>query len=117
MSVGTREKELKEEGLKDNHDYIIGREWMKANGFAYCVKDTCGFFKVIAEKKTGKILGCSFVAGQETGVDIHEIVLAIEKNMTLFDIVETSHFHPSSIEAIRDGCLNAIRNMEKFKIV
>lgn len=111
MSVGSREKELKEEGLKENVDYVVGREWMRANGFAYCVSQTCGFFKVIAEKKTGKILGCSFVANGENNIDIHEIVLAIEKEMTLYDIVETSHFHPSSIEAIRDGCLNALKNI------
>jgi len=110
MSVGKREHELKSQKLKENKDYIIGREWMKANGFSSCVKDSCGFFKVLVEKKTGKILGASFVAGIENKIDIHEIVLAIEKGLTVYDIAEMSHFHPSSIEAIRDGCLNAIKN-------
>ena len=108
MSVGYREHELKSIGKKENIDYVVGRKWMLANGFAHCVKNTTGFFKVLAEKKSGKILGCSFVANQETCIDVHEIVLAIENNLTVFDIAKTSHFHPSSIEAIRDGCLIAI---------
>lgn len=62
-----------------------------------------GFVKVLADKKTGRILGAT-IAAPYAGEMIHELTLAIAHDMTAGDIASTMHAFPSWSEAIRIAC-------------
>ena len=98
-SVGMSEDDL----IKRDLDYkksvvplgIIGRS---------IITDTHeGFVKVLADKKSGRILGAT-VAAPSAGEIIHEMTLAIQHNLTANDIANTMHAFPSWSEALRVAC-------------
>lgn len=62
-----------------------------------------GFVKILADKKTGRILGAT-VAAPSAGEMIHELTLAIAHNMSAADIANTMHAFPSWSEAVRVAC-------------
>lgn len=62
-----------------------------------------GFVKVLADKKTGRILGAT-VAAPSAGEIIQELTLAIQHNLTASDVASTMHAFPSWSEAVRIAC-------------
>jgi pyruvate/2-oxoglutarate dehydrogenase complex dihydrolipoamide dehydrogenase (E3) component len=56
-----------------------------------------GFVKLLANPKTGEILGGSCV-GPSGGELIHEIVTAMAKRMTVHELAATPHYHPTLAE-------------------
>lgn len=62
-----------------------------------------GFVKILADKKTGRILGATVVA-PSAGEIIHELTLAIQHNLTASDVANTMHAFPSWSEAVRVAC-------------
>lgn len=62
-----------------------------------------GFVKVLADKKTGQVLGATVVA-PSAGEIIHEFTLAIQHGLTVSDIASTMHAFPSWSEAVRVAC-------------
>lgn len=56
-----------------------------------------GFAKLIADAKTGEILGGSCV-GPSGGELIHEITTAMAKRMTVGELAEVPHYHPTLAE-------------------
>lgn len=59
-----------------------------------------GFIKVVAQKKTGRILGAT-VVGEGAGELIHEFALAMKHDLPLGKIAATIHAYPSRSEAVR----------------
>ncbi len=96
-SVGKREKEL-EEGT-----YITGIAPLSANGRARTMVEREGFIKVIADKKSHRIIGM-----QTVGENVSEMIMvgavAIEKGLTLEDIAYTIFPHPTISEFIKEAC-------------
>lgn len=88
---------LPEQALDNNYDIIIGNYPYLALGKALADSKTEGFAQIIAEKKSKKILGAQ-VIGNEASSIISEMTLAISKNMTLEDIFDTIHPHPTTSE-------------------
>lgn len=62
-------------------------------------KTELGFFKLIVEKTTGKILG-SLIMLENASLIINEIALAISANLTIKDLQAVGHTHPTLSEAI-----------------
>jgi pyruvate/2-oxoglutarate dehydrogenase complex dihydrolipoamide dehydrogenase (E3) component len=56
-----------------------------------------GFVKLLANPKTGEILGGSCV-GPVGGELIHEIVAAMAKHMTVKELAAMPHYHPTLAE-------------------
>jgi pyruvate/2-oxoglutarate dehydrogenase complex dihydrolipoamide dehydrogenase (E3) component len=56
-----------------------------------------GFVKLLADPKTGEIIGGS-CAGPSGGELIHEIVTAMAKRMTVHELAATPHYHPTLAE-------------------
>jgi pyruvate/2-oxoglutarate dehydrogenase complex dihydrolipoamide dehydrogenase (E3) component len=56
-----------------------------------------GFVKLLANPKTGEILGGSCV-GPSGGELIHEIVAAMAKRMTVRELAAMPHYHPTLAE-------------------
>uniref|UniRef100_A0A0N5ADN0 Dihydrolipoyl dehydrogenase n=1 Tax=Syphacia muris TaxID=451379 RepID=A0A0N5ADN0_9BILA len=100
--VGKSEEALKEEKV----DYKIGRFQFIANSRAKTNNDTDGFVKVLADKKTDKILGIHII-GPNAGEMIAEGVLAMEYGASCEDVARVCHPHPTLSEAFREAHLQA----------
>ena len=111
-SVGMTEEEAKESGI----DVIMGEFPFTASGKAVAMNEMDGEVKVVAKKDTKEIIGAQIV-GPEASVMIAELALAVEKNLTLGDIANTVHTHPTlpeaSMEACKDGLGEVIHMVKK----
>lgn len=103
-SVGMSEEEAKAAGLAT----LSGTFPFKANSRARCTGEDEGFAKVVAEKESGRLVGVHLICAHASELII-EGVLAIQKKMTLDEIANTCHAHPTFSEAIKEACLNALK--------
>lgn len=99
-SVGKTEEELKSEGI----EYNTGKFSMMANSRARSTFDDQGFVKILACKKTDRVLGAHIIA-REAGNTIHEVVVAMEFGGSSEDIARTCHAHPTYNEAVKEAAL------------
>ena len=89
---------------------LIGKEYKKgvfpfvANSRAKTNDDYDGLIKVLADKKTDKILGVHII-GPNGGEMIAEAVLGIEYGASSEDIARTCHAHPTLSEALKEACM------------
>jgi dihydrolipoamide dehydrogenase len=98
--VGYTEERCKEEGI----EYNKGKFPFSANSRAKAVNDTNGFVKVIACKKTDKVLGVHII-GPQAGTMIAEAVTAMVYGASSEDIARTCHSHPDLNEAVKEAAL------------
>ncbi len=99
-SVGKTEEELKEAGI----EYRAGKFPFTANGRAKANQQTDGFVKILADKKTDKVLGVHII-GTQAGEMIHEAVTIMEFGGAAEDIARTCHAHPTLSEAVKEAAL------------
>jgi len=97
-SVGMKEKDAAEAG----YEVATGKFRFTALGKAMVIEDTTGFVKVVADKKTEKVLGASLVGPHVTDI-IHELVLAVHAGITVEQLAEMIHAHPTLPEAIHEA--------------
>tara|TARA_B100001121_G_scaffold294751_1_gene298550 strand:+ start:373 stop:1773 length:1401 start_codon:yes stop_codon:yes gene_type:complete len=100
-SIGKTEEQLKELKI----DYKIGKFSFMANSRAKAIDDTEGFVKILAEKKTDKVLGAHLI-GPHAGELIAEIGVAMEFGASSEDIARTCHAHPTFSEAVKEAALS-----------
>jgi len=99
-AVGKTEEELKAAGI----DYRVGKFPFTATPRARTSGETDGFVKLLADRKTDRILG-AHVIGPDAGTLIHEIVLAMEFGASAQDVALTCHAHPTLNEAVKEAAL------------
>ena len=99
-SVGKTEEDLKAAGV----DYNVGKFPFMANGRARAMGSVEGFVKLLADKKTDKLLG-AHILGPDAGTLIAEIALAMEFGASAEDVARTCHAHPSLNEAVKEAAL------------
>ena len=99
-SVGKTEEQLKEAGI----EYNAGKFPFTANGRAKANKTTEGFVKILADKKTDRILGIHIV-GVNAGEMIAQAVTAMEFSSSSEDIARMCIAHPTMSEAIKEAAL------------
>lgn len=92
-STGLKEKDL------DPDKIIIGKFPVSANGRARTMEERDGFAKVIADKETKKVLGFAVVSPSATDM-IMEGVLAVKHGLTVEEIANSIHPHPTLTETI-----------------
>ncbi|KAJ3130563.1 dihydrolipoamide dehydrogenase precursor [Physocladia obscura] len=98
--VGLNEAEVKAKGI----EYNVGLFPFVGNSRAKTIDDAEGTVKIIAEKKTDKILGAHII-GPGAGEMIAEAVLAIEYGASSEDIARTCHAHPTLSEAFKEAAM------------
>lgn len=98
--VGKTEETLKAEGI----DYSVGKFPFSANGRARAMGQTEGFVKILADKKTNKVLGVHLI-GPRCSELIAEAVLAMAFGASAEDIALTCHAHPTLTESIKEAAL------------
>ena len=97
-SVGLHRKEAKDMG----YDLLIGRFPYVALGKAKCLGEERGFILILADKKTSKLIGASCI-GAEAPELIAEIALAMKNKLTVNQVAETIHSHPTLSEMVLEG--------------
>jgi dihydrolipoamide dehydrogenase len=101
-SVGRTEQALKDAGV----ECAVGKFPFAATPRARANGYTDGFVKILADKRTDRVLGVHIV-GPEAGTLIHEAVLAMEFGGSAEDIARTCHAHPTLAEAMKEAALDA----------
>lgn len=99
-SVGKTEEELK----KLNIEYNVGKFPFMANSKAKVNDEADGFVKILADKKTDKVLGVH-ILGPDAGNLIAELALAMEFGASSEDVARTCHAHPTLTEAVKEAAL------------
>ncbi|WP_336278668.1 dihydrolipoyl dehydrogenase [Bartonella sp. CB175] len=99
-SVGKTEEELKAAGI----DYNVGKFPFMANGRARAMQKSDGFVKILADKKTDRVLG-GHILGFGAGEMIHEIAVLMEFGGSSEDLGRCCHAHPTLSEAVREAAL------------
>jgi dihydrolipoamide dehydrogenase len=99
---------LTEDEAKANGRTIkVGKFPFAALGRALSVNDTDGFVKVIADAKSGELLGAHIVGNGASDL-IAEATLAIEMGAVADDLRLTIHAHPTLSEAIMEAAAVAL---------
>ncbi|MBD3427295.1 MAG: dihydrolipoyl dehydrogenase [Candidatus Omnitrophica bacterium] len=97
--VGLTEREVKEKNI----DYSEGKYFFKANGKAVINSQTEGFIKILADNSTHKILGVHII-GEDAADLIHEFVVAKKAGVSVDELAEAVHAHPTLSEAVPEAC-------------
>ncbi len=97
-TVGLTEDEAKQQ----YGELATGRFPYAANGRAVALGADAGYVKLIADKKSGLLVGAQ-VIGEEASNMIAELGLAIEMSATLEDVALTIHAHPTLGEMVMEA--------------
>ncbi len=97
--VGMTDAEAKAAGFTT----IVGKFPFAASGRAMAVRETDGFCKVVADKNTHRILGAGFVGANASDL-IGEACLAVSIGVTLEQVAQTIHPHPTLTETFAEAC-------------
>jgi len=98
--VGKTEEELKAEGRA----YKVGKFPFAANSRAKINHETEGFAKVLADARTGEVLGVHLL-GPSVSEMIGEYCVAMEFKAAAEDVARTCHPHPTRSEALRQAAM------------
>jgi len=95
-------------GLSEEQAKATGREVkvakfsLAASGMARAYGQPIGLAKLVADAKTGEILGAVCI-GQHATDTIHEVAVAMRHELTVYEIAEAIHAHPTFAEAIGEA--------------
>ncbi|SFP08492.1 dihydrolipoamide dehydrogenase [Oscillibacter sp. PC13] len=98
--VGLNEEEAKAKNIA----YKVGKFPLAANGKSVIMEETGGWIKILADAKTGKVLGVHILGARATDI-IAEAAMAMQMNATVKDIIDTIHAHPTVAEAMKEAAL------------
>ena len=102
-AVGLSEKRAKEQG----YEVRIGRFPYAALGKALGMNEPDGFFQVIADAGSQRILGVQIV-GAEASDLISEAAVAVHNELPLSAIADSVHPHPTLPEGLKEAAENAL---------
>ena len=97
-SVGLREHEAIGKGMSIK----TGHFPVRALGKAHAAGEISGFFKIITDARTDKIIGAHIIGPHASDL-IHEIAVAMKAGLAAKDVAETIHAHPTFSEGIREA--------------
>ncbi|MEM4389235.1 MAG: dihydrolipoyl dehydrogenase [Candidatus Micrarchaeia archaeon] len=102
-SVGMSEEEARQKGLAIK----VGKFPFHASARALTLNEPDGFVKVVADAKTGLLLGVH-VVGPDASDLISEATLALEMGALAEDVAATIHPHPTLSEALMEAAEAAL---------
>ncbi len=100
-TVGHTEESARNAGW----DPVVGKCPFVANGRALTTGESLGFVKLIADRKTDRLLGAHMV-GPEVSNLIAEVAGFIEMGGTAADLARTIHAHPTLPETVMEAAEN-----------
>ena len=105
--VGLTEQQARERGIP----MAIGRFRYGGLGKAQAVGEITGQFKVIADKESKKIVGVHIIGAHAADL-IHEGALAMQGGLTVTDVADMIHAHPT----LSEGLMEAAEDIEGLAI-
>jgi dihydrolipoamide dehydrogenase len=102
-TVGLTVEQAQEKGYRPT----VGMFPFQALGKGQAALETEGFAQIVADEKTGQILG-ALVIGHEASNLIAEMALAIQNELTLEAVEATIHAHPTVAEAWHEAAAIAL---------
>jgi dihydrolipoamide dehydrogenase len=100
--VGRSRDGAKESGI----DAIQAVAKFAANGKALGEGESDGFVQLVAEKGTGRIVGCQIVGPHAVEI-IHEVAVCMAHGITVGKLAHTVHAHPTVSEVIKFAAADA----------
>ncbi|RQG94886.1 dihydrolipoyl dehydrogenase [Natrarchaeobius chitinivorans] len=100
-TVGLSESEAADRG----YDPVVGSYSFRVNGRALTADSANGAITIVADESTGRILGGQIV-GDTASELIAEVGLAVANELTVADLVNTVHSHPTLSEGIVEAALD-----------
>ncbi len=102
-SVGIREHEAREQ----DREVTIGKFPFSALAKATVLNEREGFVKLIADAASGRLIGGTIVGPKATEL-IAEVALAVQRQLTMQDVADTIHGHPTLNEAVGEAAFAGI---------
>jgi pyruvate/2-oxoglutarate dehydrogenase complex dihydrolipoamide dehydrogenase (E3) component len=99
-SVGLTERQSREEG----HDVVTAVARFEDNERALIEGRTHGLVKLVAERRTGELLG-GHIVGEEAGALIHEVVGLMAVRANAPTVARAIHAYPTMSESVRSALL------------
>jgi dihydrolipoamide dehydrogenase len=113
--VGLTEQQARERsvaaGLKPETDVKVGRFRHAGLGKAHGTGDTTGMFKIIADGRSGLILGVHIVGAHSADL-IHEAALAMQLGAKASAVADMIHAHPT----LSEGMMEAAEDVDGLAI-
>jgi len=103
-SVGLTEDQARERG----YEVTVGRFPFRASGKSVAVGERDGMVKVVADAKTGRLLGAAIIGSEATEL-ISEPTLAQDLDDGCRKLLSTVHAHPTLSEAVMEAAGDAFR--------
>lgn len=97
--VGINEKEAKEKGI----EIQVKKAFTYANGKSVLTQQERGFVKLLVNPKTQEIYGAQLMCARASDM-ISELTCAIQFHLTLSQLSQVIHPHPTFSEIIADVC-------------
>ena len=109
--VGVTEDQLIQEGKEIWKDYETAIHNYKNSAMGSAMKAEFGFVKLIAEKKTGKLIGAHII-GEKSSDLIHMLIVLVSSGQTVSFMVHNMIFiHPALSEVIRNAARTLYRKI------
>jgi len=108
-SVGLTEKEAEERG----YECACRTVEMSKVPKAITIRETRGLIKMVAEARTGRVLGVHILADNAADI-IHEGVLAVKCRLTIDDLIDTVHVFPTLAESTKLVAISFRKNLDKL---
>ena len=102
-SVGLTESEAIDMGIET----VTGEFSFSANGKALCMGDAEGEVKIVGDRRTEEIIGGQIV-GPGASELISELTMAVENRISVRDMGNLIHVHPTLSEALMEAYRDAI---------
>ncbi len=96
--VGKTEEEERSQQKKIR----VGKSFFLASAKAHMLDEKEGFIKLIGEEKTGKLLGAHLIGPHVTEL-LGELTLALRKGISIPEIADTIHPHPTLSESVEEA--------------
>lgn len=106
--VGATREAAKERGI----DAVQAVAKFSANGKALGEGDAEGFVQIVAEKESGRVLGCQMVGPHAVEI-VHEAALAIRAGIPVGELAAMVHAHPTVSEVIKAAALDAAAKCDR----
>ena len=97
-SVGLSEEQAVESGYQP----VTGTYRFAALGKAMAIGEETGYIQLIADKETDVVLGASMMGAHVTDI-IHEVAVAVSNRLTVKQVGDTIHAHPTLAEAVMEA--------------
>jgi mycothione reductase len=102
--VGATEQDLE----SNDTEYVVGRAEYADSAMGRAKKLDDGFVKVLADED-GTLLG-AHALGHEASTLLHELVVAMRAGVTVGEVADTIHAHPTLSKIVQAACRDANTN-------